>query len=88
MHIALASRFFLEEHMTQKDLLGDDWIPEEEFAKIVGVGVSTLQAQRSRKQGPPAAKHGKNWFYSRIAYREWMQKQISDSSEHRSRRRR
>lgn len=63
--------------MTQKELMGDDWISDEEMAELRGLKPSTLAAERTRGDGPPFAKDGRKVWYSRIAYREWMEKQVS-----------
>ncbi len=76
--------------MTQKELLGDDWIPEEEFAKHRNKTVSTLQTERGRKPylGPPYTKDGRTVLYSASGYREWLERQKHGEEQPKPRRRR
>jgi hypothetical protein len=75
--------------MTQKELLGDDWIPEEDFAKLRKKKISTLQTERGRKpyKGPPYTKDGREVFYSASGYREWLERQRLEKERPISRRR-
>lgn len=76
--------------MTQKELLGDDWIPEQEMAKLRKKTVSTLQTERARKpyMGPPCTKDGRDVYYSVTGYREWLETQRLEKDHPVSRRRR
>lgn len=62
--------------MTKKELLGDDFLPEEEFAKLRGVKISTLQTERSRDPyvGPPFHPDGRRIYYSASGFREWLER--------------
>lgn len=76
--------------MTLKELLGPDWIPQEEFAKLRNLELSTLAKERAKKpyQGPPFSKDGQQIFYSATGYREWLENRKKGEDEARQRRRR
>lgn len=74
--------------MTRKELLGDDWMSEEEMAAAREMKVESLRAERARGYGPPCSKDGRTTWYSRTGYREWMEKRLSGQDSLRSRRRR
>lgn len=75
--------------MTQKELIGDDWIPEEEMAKLRNKTSGTLKKERCLGGGPPWTKDGRMILYSRIGYREWLEKKsVSDNKTPQPRRRR
>lgn len=76
--------------MTKRELLGPDWLEEEEFAKARGAAVSTLQKERSKDPytGPPFMKDGQDIYYSVIGFRQWLADNIQQQMPTRSLRRR
>lgn len=74
--------------MTKKELVGDDWISEEEMAKVLGITLPSLRSSRARGKAPPSSPLGKERWYSVSQLREWMAKRATEESAPRSRRRR
>jgi hypothetical protein len=52
-------------------LLGG-YTPEKQMAKVRGVGVRTMRAERQRGDGPPWVKMGKQVLYPDQGFKDWL----------------
>jgi hypothetical protein len=52
-----------------------DCLPEKQVAREIGVTVRTLRTWRVRRCGPPWTKVGREVFYRRVAFCEWLKAQ-------------
>jgi hypothetical protein len=50
----------------------DEWIPDSEYAPLVGVTTRTLRAWRVRGVGPPYAYWGKKPYYRKSSRAEFL----------------
>lgn len=55
-------------------------LTEEEVAAIRGKDVSTLQKERSRREGPPWVKDGRSIFYFKSDLLGWLKEQQARTS--------
>ena len=53
-------------------LLGEEFLTEEEAGEILGTKVNTLRIQSARRQGPPRVKVGRRVYYRKKSLLEWM----------------
>ena len=54
------------------DFLDDDWLPEAEYARLIGKTVRTLRIWRAKRTGPPFAYFGRTPMYRRSSRAEYL----------------
>jgi hypothetical protein len=62
----------INQEVSHSNELLDDYTPEKQVAKIRGVTVRTLRAERQRDYGPPWVKLGGKIFYPNQGFRDWL----------------
>jgi hypothetical protein len=65
--------------MTGEGLLADYARPEE-LAADLGVSVRTLTDWRGKGEGPPHVKIGRQVFYPRIGFKDWVAARVRDGA--------
>ena len=49
-----------------------DCFTESQIRQLSGWAEQTIAAKRKRGEAPPYVRHGRNFFYPRVKYMEWL----------------